>query len=172
MALVISIIVLIILAGITINTLINNGITDKAKTATQEYKNAQNHEEIQIAKYTNDINSYIDSNREISNNIFIKDDGSEFETNEKLNGKTIFAKYFQATISSNGWDDVEHNISNVDTIWIDIGNSYALSDRDDFKYVLPTVTGCKYRVNSKYVGTYAESWNGSTIYLLLKYTKK
>ena len=63
-ALVISIIVIIILAGVTINTLINNGIIDKAKTATQEYKNAQNYEETQIAKYTNELESHVNGNRE------------------------------------------------------------------------------------------------------------
>ena len=63
-ALVISIIVIIILAGVTINTLINNGIIDKAKTATQEYKNAQDYEETQIAKYTNQLNSYVEGNRD------------------------------------------------------------------------------------------------------------
>lgn len=62
-ALVISIIVIIILSGVVINTLINGGIIDKAKSATQEYKNAQDYEETQIAKYTNEIDNYIDGSR-------------------------------------------------------------------------------------------------------------
>ena len=85
-ALVISIIVIIILAGVTINTLINNGIIDKAKTATQEYKNSQDYEEIQIAKYTNEIDSYINGNR----NINLSDDIKKY-IDEKVNGVELWA---------------------------------------------------------------------------------
>ena len=64
-ALVITIVVLIILAGVLINiSLGNNGLFNKAKTAKEMYVNSQNYEETEIAKMTNNIDSYVDGNRE------------------------------------------------------------------------------------------------------------
>ena len=58
-ALVMSMVILIILAGVAINiTLGNNGIFNRAKTAKEQYQNAQNEEEIQLAKYSNEIDGY------------------------------------------------------------------------------------------------------------------
>ena len=58
-ALVITIVVLIILAGVLINiSLGNNGIFNKAKTAKEMYTNAQTQEETEIAKTTNEIDSW------------------------------------------------------------------------------------------------------------------
>ena len=66
-ALVITIVVLIILAGVLINiSLGNNGLFNKAKTAKEMYTNAQDYEEEQIAKTTNEIDSYVDGNRDVS----------------------------------------------------------------------------------------------------------
>lgn len=62
-ALVITIILLLILAGITINTLSNTGIFEKAKEAREKYQNAQNEEEMQLAKYGNKIDSYVENAR-------------------------------------------------------------------------------------------------------------
>ena len=58
-ALVITIVVLIILAGVLINiSLGNNGLFNKAKTAKEMYTNAQNYEETEIEKMTNNIDSH------------------------------------------------------------------------------------------------------------------
>ena len=63
-ALVITIVVLIILAGVLINiSLGNNGLFNKAKTAKEMYTNAQDYEETEIAKMTNQIDGYVDGNR-------------------------------------------------------------------------------------------------------------
>ena len=56
-ALMITIILLIILAGVAISTLSNNGIFERAKEARDKWQNAQNEEEMQIAKYSNQIES-------------------------------------------------------------------------------------------------------------------
>ena len=49
-ALIVTIIVLLILAGVTINLAVNNqGIFNKAKTATRAYKNATEEEEASLA---------------------------------------------------------------------------------------------------------------------------
>ena len=59
--LVITIIILLILAGITISSLTNSGLFDKVKEAKEKWKNAQNEEEMQMAKYSNEIDSYVSS---------------------------------------------------------------------------------------------------------------
>ena len=58
-ALIISIIVLLILATVSISLVINNGILDKAKSAVDKYSDGENEEQIklayqeyQMAKYT------------------------------------------------------------------------------------------------------------------------
>ena len=57
-----TIVVLIILAGVLINiSLGNNGLFNKAKTAKEMYINAQEYEETEIAKMTNEIDSFVSS---------------------------------------------------------------------------------------------------------------
>ena len=55
----ITIVVLIILTGVLINiSLGNNGLFNKAKTAKEMYTNAQAQEELDIAKMTNQVDSW------------------------------------------------------------------------------------------------------------------
>lgn len=63
-ALVITIIILLILAGISIAQLTGNGLFEKAKLAKEESKNAQEDEEDKIKQYGNEIDSYVDGNRD------------------------------------------------------------------------------------------------------------
>ena len=59
----VTIIVLLILAGVTINLAVNNqGIFNKAKTATRAYKNATEEEEASLALLENEIDKYIPKN--------------------------------------------------------------------------------------------------------------
>jgi len=61
-ALVITIVVLIILAGVAISLSIGeNGIFNKAKYASESYANEQGREETEIAKLTNEIDEKINS---------------------------------------------------------------------------------------------------------------
>ena len=63
-ALVITIVILIILAGVLVSiTLGNNGLFGKAKTAKEMYINAQEYEDTEIAKYSNEIDSYVGGGR-------------------------------------------------------------------------------------------------------------
>ena len=58
-ALIITIVILIILAGVVISlSLENNGLFNKAKDAKEEYLNAQNYEDTEIAKVSNQIESW------------------------------------------------------------------------------------------------------------------
>ena len=54
-ALVITIIILLILAGISISTLTNTGIFEKAKEAKQKSENAQKEEDRLISEYEKEI---------------------------------------------------------------------------------------------------------------------
>ena len=59
-ALVITIVILIILAGVLVSiTLGNNGLFDKAKLGKELYANAQDYEETEIAKKANEIDSMV-----------------------------------------------------------------------------------------------------------------
>lgn len=56
-ALVITIIVLLILAGVTISILFNDDIAGKAQTAVDTYKNAESNEQLQLDELQNRVNT-------------------------------------------------------------------------------------------------------------------
>ena len=63
-ALVITIVILIILAGVLVSiTLGNNGLFNKAKLGKELYANAQDYEDTQIAKTANQIDNYVNYSR-------------------------------------------------------------------------------------------------------------
>ena len=84
-ALIITIVILIILAGVVISlSLGNNGLFNKAQEAKEKYTNAQDYEETEIAKMTNQIQGYVDGDR-----------GNQTNTTQTItttNGKYIFTK--------------------------------------------------------------------------------
>ncbi len=57
-ALVITIIILLILAGISIASLNGSGLFDKAKKASNDYKNSEKVENNTLQEYENEINKY------------------------------------------------------------------------------------------------------------------
>ena len=63
-AVVITIIILLILAGITISQLTGSGLFENAKLAEEKSKNSQEKEEGILEDYENKIGAYIDSTRE------------------------------------------------------------------------------------------------------------
>ena len=58
-ALVITIVILLILAGISISALTNTGLFGKAKEAKQKSENAQNEENVTLSEYEDKINEYL-----------------------------------------------------------------------------------------------------------------
>jgi len=84
-ALVITIVVLIILAGVVISlSLGENGIFNKAKYATEEYANEQAREEAEIAKTANDIDTIVNTRNDIKN-VQVK---SLINTNDSIYNQT------------------------------------------------------------------------------------
>ena len=63
-AMVITIIILLILAGVGIQALTNTGLFDKTNQAKQKSKDATINEETKIGEYSNYVANYIDSSRE------------------------------------------------------------------------------------------------------------
>lgn len=66
-ALVITIIILLILAGISIVSLTENGLFKKTKLAKEKQENAQIEEEKNLKKYENEIEDYLGNSRETYN---------------------------------------------------------------------------------------------------------
>lgn len=136
-SLVITVILLIILASVSINLILGqNGILQKAKKATEQYTDSQNKEETEIAKMTNEIDGYIDGNRSFSQ--------IDYSTTEQDTGlKWIDAKpIYQKTIAiSNDTDSTTLNhlkyiTTNIDKIE-ELINCYGKYDISD-KYGLRT----------------------------------
>ena len=63
-ALIITIIVLLILAGITVAQLSGNGLFENAKLAKEKYKNSKQDEDNGIYKYNNKIEEYLNNGRD------------------------------------------------------------------------------------------------------------
>lgn len=118
-ALIITIIILLILAGVTIAQLTESGLFDKAKQAEQESENAQIKEEITLGDYENKIVEYVNgSNREtvtISKEEYnmLKNANLYTETEKAVgtwvNKKTIYRKvilFSDKTLAGNTWNTV------------------------------------------------------------------
>ena len=104
-ALIVTIIVLLILAGVTINLAVNNqGIFNKAKTATRAYKNASEEEEASLALLENEIDKYIPKNDDskVSEEITYTENG---ET-KTLTKSTAVGTKIGATANISGKDGV------------------------------------------------------------------
>ena len=78
-ALVVTIIILLILAGISISALTQTGIFGKAKQAEQKSKEAQEQENATLGTYENEIDKYLEKNN----------GNDEDKTKEKFTGKTV-----------------------------------------------------------------------------------
>ena len=139
-ALILTIIVLLILSGVAINTLTNTGIFERTKKARDKWKNAQEDEEIQIAKYSNDIENYIDSNRNTLNTNYSLDE----HIIGKLNNKDIYEKSIIAKTPTVNSSKII-TISNIDELLYITGKiAYNSSDIGDVP--VPNFMTAFYRV--------------------------
>ena len=126
-ALIITIIVLLILAGISIAMLTgNNGLLEKAKTAKEETKNAEEQENLILSDYENKIDEVVGSRDETT----IKQqntmsDEEHFTGEYYYNGKPIYAKtIYIASLPNSKTATYNHNILNVELIWCDVSKSF------------------------------------------------
>ena len=121
-ALIITIIILFILAGVTVVILTNSGLFDKAKTAKQESENAEELEKTKIAEYNNEIDSYLDGNRGTvtltQEEYEILKNANSYSLEEKIigtsiNGKPLYQKTFSTTTSATSGEIVNVDISAI-----------------------------------------------------------
>ena len=110
-ALVITIIILLILAGVTIGQLTGNGLFDKVKLAKEEHENAQVEENATLGDYENKIDKYINNNRD---NI-IEDD---FVTEKDYKAKRGEAEFTSLGLKAKSYDSIvpSDNISAYSSI--------------------------------------------------------
>ena len=101
-ALIITVIILVILAGITISQLSNSGIFEKTKEAKSRWHNAQEFEETQIAKYNNEINDVISNRNSKMNYINLTDYISSSNWTKAVNLDEL--KKYDLFILSGYWD--------------------------------------------------------------------
>ena len=101
-ALIVTIIILVILAGITINALTGeNGLFTRAKKADKAYENAQELEKNQIGKFIDEVDYYGNLNDKVDYNRIIRD--------IKFNINYIMPKFTSNSTNING--EGTYNIS-------------------------------------------------------------
>ena len=137
-ALVITIIVLLIIAGITIAQLSNNGLFERTRVAKEKYDFSKNNEDKGIEEYSNEVESYINANRDyaeeikkLESRIAQLECSNTYSATEKvvgtwINNKPIYSKdiYIEHLPSSATAVNYNHGISDVDEIWVDLANSF------------------------------------------------
>ena len=112
-ALVITIIILLILAGISISALTQTGLFEKTNKAKQKSENAQALENATLADYENSINEIVTAGSRGNNNNENQYSLEEKEIGTWIDGKKIYRKTLTgSTLPANG----EILISNVDSV--------------------------------------------------------
>ena len=142
-SLIVTVIILLILAGITINTLVNNGLFNRVKESKDRWRNAQEDEETQIAKYNNEINNYVEGNR---NNVNVEDytDNLIFKLNlENLNSQTGVSINGSGIIVSND----KKYITFEGNSYIQISNN-VIDPNETFRTLSDTTLCCWYRTTN------------------------
>ncbi|MGM9881559.1 MAG: hypothetical protein ACI31S_01805 [Bacilli bacterium] len=66
-------------------------------------------------------------------------DSQEIKTNEKINGKTVYAKRLTFTTNISNEVTIEHGIKDIDQIWIDYSNSFFRATTNYDTYTLPII---------------------------------
>ena len=125
LALVITIIILLILAGVAITALTQTGLFENAKQAKNAMENAQNEENTILSDYSSEINEYISSNRndkENSQSLINKDDGIY---NKSEGGYIFNTSQNNITYTSNNIITLSESIENYNYIEFECDNNYS-----------------------------------------------
>ena len=124
-ALIITIIILLILAGVAISQLTDSGLFGKAKLAKQKQENSEAIEDDRLKQYENAIINVNTRNPKAGNN-----SSDEYSTNEKvigtwIDGKTLYQKTINCGTMTSREMSVAHNISNIENV-IDLCGIYTM----------------------------------------------
>lgn len=128
-SLVVTIIILLILVGITIAQLSGNGLFTRVKEAKQKTLDAQDNENEKLDEYANAINEIVgtraieDETLKIQNTM----SGTEHFTGDYyIDGKPIYAKtIYISSLPNKTIKYYNHGAQNVDEIWFDTSKSFA-----------------------------------------------
>ena len=122
-ALIVTIIILLILAGISIQGLTQTGLFEKANQSKRTTENSQEEENIILGSYENKINEIVDSSTRENNSAQQQPNSQNTMSGEEhfigeyyFNGKPIYEKtiYINSLSNKAGMKDYNHKISNVD----------------------------------------------------------
>lgn len=177
-ALIITIIILLILAGIIITmTLGENGLIEKSIFAKEKYENKELEEENQLAQVDYYIENY--RNNEIDQK-GINFSENETKTNDTWYGKPIYTKVIYInSLPNNTIVTYSHKIENIEDVWVDMQNSFIhtpVSDfRQSFAYVRSAdlkATITLFNINKTHFSIETKTDRSSLkAYVVLRYTK-
>ena len=145
-SLVITIILILILAGITISILLNNGIMDKAKFAKEQYANAQQGEIQDMDSVSNEIDNILNNVTTVGTR---NQNANNYSTDEQvigtwIDGKKLYRKVYQATTPTTSSD----RVTLVDTTNLNID-----APVDLYGYIIINDAGDCDRLNMYYTST-------------------
>ena len=177
-ALVITIVVLLILAGISIAQLTGNGLFENAKLAKEKYENEKDLEDSTIQEYEDSINEVLNgSNREtvtIPKDEYDKLKNANNYTNDEIeigtwtNGKTIYRKIIELESLQRGAEILIGTIEDIDCLI----KSYGFSNDGTISASLPSRLTLIYK-NGTSIYAYQDGnvYTNKPITIILEYTK-
>ena len=162
--LVITIIILLILAGISISALTNQGLFEKAKEAKEKSKYAQQEEQKNLNQYEDEINSYMSGIKKVKDNIdIVLSKTKNIELKDEKGNKIVVPAGFKITNDATTVDKgiviedaTETATKGSQFVWVPVGT---ITKADETKttitlgrYNFDSTTG----VESTYSGSFIE----------------
>ena len=189
-ALVITIIILLILATISIQSLTNTGLFAKAKEAKEKSQNAEENQEKILNEYEDELNKYISGNvknqvKKIADNINkVLSTTDNTELQDSYGNKIVVPAGFKivsdSTINIDKGvvieDATSEETAGSQFVWVPVGTIYTNSEHIDSnkkiitlgRYDFDEITGAE----KIYVGDYVEEDRGDTTVALKNYGNK
>lgn len=167
-ALIITIIILLILSGITIASLTGSGLFNNTKEAKEKSENAQNKENQTLLEYENEINKYINENSTISSfeELLIKNGiASNYSKEDVANNKDgILEKILS---SNNSIEYIFNNTSEYIDIFTSSEQAMTLLGKNSLaiQKIINSEEWCKKIADSQYRSNFSEYfiYNANTI---------
>ena len=173
-ALVITIIILLILAGVTIGQLTKNELFEKVQLAKEKSEKAQEKENVILDNYENTINNYIDSTRD-SKSYNYQDDGEVIITNDTYNGKIIKKVCLTGTIHSGLNKFLDLSSYNIDKI-LDISGYSIVNNGKNIAMIRCNYSSVAYidfwyNISDKYLhSSVGTEYDDSVAHIIITYT--
>ena len=173
-ALIITIIILLILAGISIGQLTKSGLFEKAKLAKETTEQAEKDEKQVLKSYENNIDKYTTGIKTINANNYSTD---ELEVGTWIDGKSIYQKTIDCgTLPNNTEKRIPSEIQNIDHLVSIGGIAIKSSGLETLPLPYPhcmttSVVILDFRENDIYISTKA-NFSAYNAYVTIQYTKK